>query len=470
VTQGSAAVSNLKNVSVTLNAGQATTVLPPDTANDQPPPSPPGPPPPGFSDAVRKMTITVRKNDPISTVQPGAGPAAGATGTGGAGGDGGAGGFGSGGPAGSGVNASPPPSPAAPSNSPNGLLRSPLLVPTIDTAQAPPSTTPVTPPVVSPVATSTVVGLPAPPTRIGTQSRGSVVITRDDAPGALHGSASGVASPFSLIGPDGRPVGSATFTVDANGRVVLDYSFAPQERGVVQGPVTLALQDDASAAQLALGSAVTSFNPGDTVTGALLQGEGVGPVFASSVGGGGLAFGSLAGGTRQTLELNLFNLSDDLGVSADPEIYRELTGLSLLGIAITGQWKDLFSIGGDIPDFLLPGEVARLLITYDAPLDPGFFDDATLTIVTDEGAAFGQPGHVFTFRLSGGTVIPEPATLALLVPALAAGLGFRRRRQSGPSVAASRVAQARPNSVGGSDGARSCTGPSPSRRAVTRLP
>jgi hypothetical protein len=163
-----------------------------------------------------------------------------------------------------------------------------------------------------------------------------------------------------------------------------------------------------------------------------VSGQGVGPVFASTLNGTPLAPGSLIdfgqvaiGDTAEKL-LGIGNITTDPGEVA-------LTGLTLLRAVLGGPDAGMFSL----EDFT-PGTV----------IDKGFWDDfelefsatggpvarnATLTIYTDEGAAFGSSGHSFLFNLQASALaVPEPASLLTWsgLGVIGAVMAYRRKRRA----------------------------------------
>lgn len=418
LTQGQVVVGNLKNDTVTLDPGEATTIFPPDGANKQAPPSTPGAAPPGFFDAVRKMTITLRMNDAPSDIQPAGGPGAGkgvnlagsdTQGGGGGGGDPDGGSTGGGGPLGSTpFNTGGPPR-SGTTNNPSTTTTGPTVDPTTT----------------SPAHTTVTVTPPSGPTRIGTKSSATLTIERDDATGQLHVVAGNLSGPFS--GPGTGPAG---VTLGANGKELLTYIFIPTKSGDNTSNLAISFQDS-SASQLTIGGSVINGAANDTKEGiVVLTGKGVGPQAATNHDDGAIKFGLIQAGTMKTLDLDIKNISKDVGFD------KSLTGLTLLTASITGAKKDRFSIDGFTPGtVLMPGEDLILHITYSALLNPGTFIDALLTIGTDEGAEFGSHGNDLVFTLTAGTLpidvvsIAEPATFGLLAgPAIATLAILRRRR------------------------------------------
>jgi hypothetical protein len=208
---------------------------------------------------------------------------------------------------------------------------------------------------------------------VSVQNTGGVGSTLTGSIGAASGEISGPGGAFSL---------AQSASADFN------YTFTPSDRGLVQTSVT------------ATGDAPAGSS---TIT---LSGLGVGPVAQLSGDVGGVFdFGLIGSGDTASLILNALNDTSDTGA-------LELVGLSL-DYTITGTDSDRFSIDLVAGSSLAAGEAANVSIDFDPDGLGGDFE-ATLTILTDEGAAFGatQAGREFVFTLRGSSVIPEPAALS----------------------------------------------------------
>ena len=100
---------------------------------------------------------------------------------------------------------------------------------------------------------------------------------------------------------------------------------------------------------------------------------------------------------------------------------------TLLNGKISGTGKSHFG--------LEPGVIGTVLSEQDGesvPIDfsalhPGLYT-ASLTILTDQDAAYGTPGDSFTYQLLA-QVVPEPSSLALFGVAASASCMLRARRR-----------------------------------------
>jgi hypothetical protein len=150
-------------------------------------------------------------------------------------------------------------------------------------------------------------------------------------------------------------------------------------------------------------------NGGDAV---LAIGRGVGPTLATNMGvhpATTINLGSTGVYHAAAFHLILSNASADLGVDSP------LTALSILDVSISGEDAPAFRVDGIIPQVLFEQQHANLPIHFIPTEARDYY--ATLTIRTDQGAARGGAGQVFTYQLTGGGVVavPEPAAIGLLM-------------------------------------------------------
>ncbi len=153
-----------------------------------------------------------------------------------------------------------------------------------------------------------------------------------------------------------------------------------------------------------------------------LSGVGVGPVFDSSMAPGStLDFDEVLPSTPESLYLDIGNITPDENDGDDA-----LTDLTLLDVVIGGADSDLFDIVGFAPDTLVHKDgVLSLEISYNGAGTPGM-KNATLDIFTDEDAALGAIGSIFSYNIAAN-VVPDPSILVLLIAGSIGPLFVRRR-------------------------------------------
>lgn len=152
-----------------------------------------------------------------------------------------------------------------------------------------------------------------------------------------------------------------------------------------------------------------------------LSGTGVSPVFASSLAPNSTVdFGVVEYTNSRLLTLQNATPDADLG---------NLTDLTILSATISGADAAFFSLSNFTPGMVLSkNELFNLWVTFNNYNHSEGLRNATLTLVTDQNAAFGQAGTTFTWNLSA-QAIPEPTSISSLVLALGIGLGWKQRRR-----------------------------------------
>ena len=245
--------------------------------------------------------------------------------------------------------------------------------------------------------------------RVGTSASLNLEIdnTGGEQPGGLSGY---VPDPlgsdgFSLTDPD-------TFGPLGPGATALrGYGFAPASRG----------------ARTALLDPIASNDPNGSADGdapVTLTGTGTGPVAALAEGGSPLSNGDTVDlltawptDTDTVIVTVLNNSTDPTGALSD---------LTLNDILIGGSDAGKFSLlNGSPGQVIAAGGSFDLQIQFAPAGALGDFS-ATLTLLTDEGAALGADGNDYLLNLDA-TATPEPATLSALLALGAAGLVRRRK-------------------------------------------
>jgi len=248
---------------------------------------------------------------------------------------------------------------------------------------------------VAPVADIDTTSANAGNVRIGTSGTASVSID-NIGDGNLSGLGALSNLNGSLAAAAGAPfsgTGGAISLADATG-TTFNYAFTPTAHGDQADLVALSLTNGhATGSNAAFSQDVT------------LAGRGVGPEYQSIVAPGGLLdFGQVNMPTL--LQLQITN------ATTDPN-FGNLTDLTLISINLAG------AAGYSLPNFLpgtvlAAGDIYLLDVLFDPTVAMGLNPHTgTFTILTDQGAAFGNAGQSFTYELSA-IIIPEPATGTLL--------------------------------------------------------
>jgi len=172
-----------------------------------------------------------------------------------------------------------------------------------------------------------------------------------------------------------------------------------------------------------------------------LTGTGVGPVLASNFKGatysnstnvgnntitaGSLAFGTQKRGVTTTATLTLSN-AGETGLSASlTNLTIESFQLGSCAVDSTTCTSDGFSVVAFPLQAITAGNAIDVTLDFSGGL--ATYYDSDLTFTTDQGAALGGAGAVFTYVLTAN--IPEPATIITFGMGLA-GLGWARRRRN----------------------------------------
>ena len=232
--------------------------------------------------------------------------------------------------------------------------------------------------------------------RVGSSDNQTVNVGNSGGAGSqLTGTAGSPAgAPFS------GPAGPSAFSLGAGQDNDFVYTFSPTARGVSSDSIDVQSNEDTHTIDF--------------------QGVGVGPIFDSSVTPGSLIdLGTAPLSIPLDALLQIGNVTpDDDGGNAD------LTNLTLDSL-ITGDDASMFTVDLAPDSVVGKGGLLDIIVTFLGDPAPGTYT-ATLTLLTDEGAALGDlvTGQSYSFDLTA-TVIPEPAT-ALLV-ALGAVAMVRRR-------------------------------------------
>lgn len=255
-------------------------------------------------------------------------------------------------------------------------------------------------------------------TRVGTTSTADLTLTNSGGsqPAGLTGSVAAVplGAGFAVQGgdPNFGPIAegaSATKT----------FAFTPLARGINSFTDAIVTSNDTE-------------DTSDTDATVTLTGEGVGPdagfLFDDQAVSDSdtLDFGTLESFVPDEiiLSLEIANNTTDSNGGDDA-----LTDLTLLDIQIDGIDSDVFSVMNFTPGTVVSkGDSIMIDLVFAPDAVEGLFDDATLTLETDQGAALGSDGLDFVFSLQGESIVPEPTSLLLL--ATGGLLAIKRRRRA----------------------------------------
>lgn len=244
----------------------------------------------------------------------------------------------------------------------------------------------------------------------------------------LNGSTPGISGSSSWTG-----IGS-TFSIADGGSDVLSFQYAPQgKRGTSSsGNVSVGFSNGNS----------NLTNTAQTVK-ATLTGNTVGPIYQSAwplstintptpnttnpTKISNISFGTVAANTNRSELLALTNTSTDLNGGN-----HTLTDLSVESFTIAGKNASNFNIAGAQSG---SGGVAAVLPEGGGTetIDIGFLGATTgsytalLTLVTDQGTAFGGIGDSFSYSLIA--MVPEPTSMLLLSVGIGGVLLVNRRRR-----------------------------------------
>ena len=196
--------------------------------------------------------------------------------------------------------------------------------------------------------------------RVGTSATASVTVTNSGNTGSTLTGTIGAASGSEII-PNS---GTQSFSLGQNLSSTRTYTYTPATRGADSTTISI------------------SSNAGSTTR--TLTGTGVSPVYSSSVAPNStIDFGTVEAYSYNEYVLRIQNITPDSELG-------NLTNMTLLSAAISGIDASWFSIENFTPGTVLgKNGYIDLVLRATNPEWRWIFRNATLTIVTDENAAFG---------------------------------------------------------------------------------
>ena len=254
-------------------------------------------------------------------------------------------------------------------------------------------------PCVAPVQSVSVGGSLA---RIGTTGAATITVTN-----VGNGNLSGLGDMSNLKGTASSSSGIFTgpggsVNLGDSGAQTFSYAYTPTDRTVQSTSVSIQFTNGSS----------DGTNQAQTVS-STLTGQGVGPIYQSvSPVGSTLSFGDVMQGISTSFLLHITNATvDNNGGNA------ALTDLTLLSVGIVPDANSdgLFTAASFSPGTVIhEGGSLDLEIDYNGTGTLGE-KSASLSILTDEGAALGANGNSFNYLITANVIpIPEPSAAVLL--------------------------------------------------------
>ncbi len=253
-------------------------------------------------------------------------------------------------------------------------------------------------------------------TRIGTTNTGTISIKNIG-----DGNLSGLGETSNLRGTVLAPTGSSA--ISGNGVNVsltdgstqtLSYQYTPTTRGTDSASVQINFANGNTNGSNTSQSMTTNFS-------ALA----VSPEYVSSVAPGSVIdFGVVEAYSSNQYVLRIQNLTPDADLG-------NLTNLTLLSATISGIDSSYFSIQNFTPHTVLgKNAYIDLIITATNPEWRFHYRNATLTILTDQNAAFGSAGQSFTYTLTA-LCVPEPTSwLMIFLGLFGIGIPYKKSIQA----------------------------------------
>lgn len=265
---------------------------------------------------------------------------------------------------------------------------------------------------VAPVNQVTQTNLPT-YTRTGTTNTASVTV-KNIGNGNLADASLGSARNLNgtVLAPTGSPEFSGNGTnlsLTDGSQQTLNYNYSPTARG-----------EDTANIQINFSNGNTNeTNTAQTVI-AQLSSTAVSPVYVSSIAPDStIDFGVVEAFSTSQYTLRIQNLTPDQDLG-------DLTKLTILNAIISGPDASYFAMNFSSSQIISKGGYYDLLLSITNPEWRFANRSATLTIVTDQDAAFGAEGRSFTYNLTA-LCVPEPSSLFMII-VMVLGIGIQNRK------------------------------------------
>jgi fibronectin-binding autotransporter adhesin len=217
--------------------------------------------------------------------------------------------------------------------------------------------------------------------RIGTTGTASLKIN-NIGDGNQAGTGLGNLTGTVAAGSGGFTGSGGSFNLADNGSQTFNFTVSPTAHGAVSTNIAVNASDGNS----------NGTNSAQSLS-AALSAVGVGPTLSTSLAAGSaLNFGSPQAPADT---LTVANATTDANLGA-------LTNLDIISASLSGSGASMFSLSGITPGTILTkSQSANLEISFTPGAGASGTETATLTLVTDEGAANGAAGKTVSFSLAG---------------------------------------------------------------------
>ncbi len=237
---------------------------------------------------------------------------------------------------------------------------------------------------VAPVISLTTTAAAAGNVRIGTSGTASITI-KDVGDGNQAGGGLGNLTGTVTSGSNGFSGVGGSFNLADSASQTFNYTIIP----ALHTSTTASLTVSASNGNSSGNNTPQNF----AVT---LSATGVGPTLSTGIASGGtLSFGKAVSPQQPSQSNTISNVTTDANLGA-------LTNLDIVSAVLSGTGASMFSLSGVVSGSTLSkGQSGNLNITFSPSIGFTGSATATLTLVTDEGAANGVAGKTATYTVTG---------------------------------------------------------------------